>query len=203
MIFRDACPEDGAAAVPLIYSSGPAFLDYIFCQDGSQQSLSFMRKAFTQGSGELGFRNHTVLEIDGAIIAAGACFDSSDNLSFSLAGMRQIIHFYGLSRGAQVIRRALAAGTVVPPPVKTQLYVGHLGVSPDFRGRGIGESLLKQLIRCKRREHRVAVLDVSVENPRAQQLYQRMGFEVTGELASTLHSPFATIAAHRRMEMPL
>ena len=203
MKFRSARPADSSAVVPLVYSSGPAFLDYIFCQHNVQQSQSFMHTAFTQGGGELGYRNHTVAELDGSVVGAGACFDSTDSFLFNLTGMRQIIQFYGLITGCQVIRRALGAATAVPPAAKNQLYIGHLGISPPCRGQGIGEALIMHLIQQHRSQHQAAVLDVSVENPRAQQLYQRMGFRVTALLRSSLRSPFATMPDHRRMEMPL
>ncbi|UUL77865.1 ribosomal protein S18-alanine N-acetyltransferase [Pseudarthrobacter sp. Fe7] len=56
--------------------------------------------------------------------------------------------------------------------------VQTIAVVPDFEGRGIGSTLLTQLIREAR--HRGAadvLLEVRADNPRAQNLYVRFGFE--------------------------
>jgi ribosomal protein S18 acetylase RimI-like enzyme len=50
---------------------------------------------------------------------------------------------------------------------------------------------------------RTAALDVAVGNPRAQALYERLGFVVAAERVSTLRNAQATVANHRRMELPL
>ena len=44
------------------------------------------------------------------------------------------------------------------------------------------------------------VLDVAVSNPRAQALYERLGFAVTGERASSLANAQGAVPGHRRME---
>ena len=48
-----------------------------------------------------------------------------------------------------------------------------------------------------------AALDVSVENPRAQALYERLDFEVTEECMSKLENSTARVPDHRRMEIAL
>jgi len=40
-------------------------------------------------------------------------------------------------------------------------------------------------------------------NPRAQALYERLGFVVTEERKSTLRNAHATVPDHRRMVLPL
>jgi hypothetical protein len=47
--------EDVDASVPLIYSSGPDAFDYVFWD-----AESFLRRAYLDGTGECGNRNHTV-----------------------------------------------------------------------------------------------------------------------------------------------
>jgi ribosomal protein S18 acetylase RimI-like enzyme len=45
------------------------------------------------------------------------------------------------------------------------------------------------------------VLDVATSNPRAQALYQRLGFKVTGERISSLANPQGIVPGHRRLEL--
>lgn len=56
--------------------------------------------------------------------------------------------------------------------------VQTIAVVPEHEGKGIGSALLTELIRESRRRHAEDVLlEVRADNPRAQQLYRRFGFE--------------------------
>jgi [ribosomal protein S18]-alanine N-acetyltransferase len=56
--------------------------------------------------------------------------------------------------------------------------VQTIAVVPEQEGRGIGSALLTELLRESRRRHAADVLlEVRADNPRAQQLYRRFGFE--------------------------
>ncbi|MCU1533196.1 MAG: ribosomal-protein-alanine N-acetyltransferase [Arthrobacter sp.] len=56
--------------------------------------------------------------------------------------------------------------------------VQTIAVVPEQEGRGIGSALLTELIRESRQRHaRDVLLEVRADNPRAQQLYRRFGFQ--------------------------
>lgn len=56
--------------------------------------------------------------------------------------------------------------------------VQTIAVLPEFEGRGIGTALLTELLaEALRREAREVFLEVGADNPRAQRLYRRFGFE--------------------------
>jgi ribosomal-protein-alanine N-acetyltransferase len=56
-----------------------------------------------------------------------------------------------------------------------------IAVAPGHEGRGLGAVLLTELMReAARRECDDVVLEVRVDNDRAQQLYRRFGFEGVG-----------------------
>jgi ribosomal-protein-alanine N-acetyltransferase len=56
--------------------------------------------------------------------------------------------------------------------------VQTIAVVPEFEGRGIGSAILTELIEEARRRGAVEVLlEVRADNPRAQALYMRFGFE--------------------------
>jgi ribosomal-protein-alanine N-acetyltransferase len=56
--------------------------------------------------------------------------------------------------------------------------VQTIAVVPELEGRGIGSALLTQLIEeARRRGAEDVLLEVRADNPRAQQLYRRFGFE--------------------------
>ncbi|MBD8899498.1 N-acetyltransferase [Rhodanobacter sp. DHG33] len=199
--FRAATAQDAAAAVPLIHSSGPAAFDYVFAVPGRSTAQAFLHRAFADGAGEFGWRNHIVGELEGVVVAAGAGFGAETALAFTLAAARQILAHYGLRHAPGVIVRGLRVERVIPPPSRGMHYLAHLGVSPILRGQGIGKALIDELIRrgVQAGRNRM-VLDVAVSNPRAQALYARQGFEVTGEQASALANAQGAVPGHRRME---
>jgi [ribosomal protein S18]-alanine N-acetyltransferase len=56
--------------------------------------------------------------------------------------------------------------------------VQTIAVVPEYEGRGIGTTLLTRLMEEARRRHAAdLLLEVRADNPRAQQLYRRFGFE--------------------------
>lgn len=202
--LRPARPEDAEAAVPLIYSSGPAVLDYIFKVRDKADVFACMRRGFERNAGELGYGIHVVATLDGKVVGIGASFAGDTTLGFMIAGTGNVFGYYGFPDGIGVIRRALQVERIVKPPKQHEHCVAHLGVSPELRGKGIGERIVQYLLGEGRRLGRsVAVLDVSVENPRAQALYERLGFKVTRENESALRNLHATVPSHRRMELPL
>jgi ribosomal protein S18 acetylase RimI-like enzyme len=196
--FREARPGDAGEAVPLIYSSGPAAFDFVFSRK-AEQSLEFLRFAFLDGAGEMGYKNHIVGEQNGKVIAVGAAFDGSSGFPFFLSAARQIISFYGFSCLPAMIR-GLQVEQMIEPPKGRLHYIAHLGVSPNMQGKGIGSKLIEHLLMLGRKAGRTqAALDVSMINPRAQALYERFGFQVTKHHDSTLQG----VPSHNRMERAL
>lgn len=58
----------------------------------------------------------------------------------------------------------------------------QLNVREDLRSQGIGTALVNALENCaKNRGFKQVALSVENNNPRAQQLYERLGYVVTGE----------------------
>lgn len=56
--------------------------------------------------------------------------------------------------------------------------VQTIAVVPEYEGRGLGSALLRELIsEGRRRGAADLLLEVRADNPRAQQLYRRFGFE--------------------------
>lgn len=199
--IRQARAEDAAAAAPLAYLSGPSAFDHVFARDG-WRAQDFLRRAWRDGAGEFGWRAHVVAELDGEIVGAGAGYDGARPLAFMLAAARQIVSQYGPLQAPGVMLRGLSVERVIPPPPTAQdvLYLAHLGVAPEVRSRGVGRQLVDHLLAAgAAKGYRRAALDVSTANPRAQALYERLGFAVTKEHGS--HLP--TVPAHRRMERAL
>lgn len=202
--IRAAQPADADAAIPLIYSSGPAAFDYVFSHRTPVTAKQYLHPAFQNPGGEFGYRNHIVAVCEGEVVGTGTAFSGRDSLGFALVALSGIVRHYGPVRGAAVIRRGLQVESVVRPPKGDLHYIAHLGVSPDLQSHGIGRRIVEHLLEKGRALGRkTAALDVSVENPRAEALYERMGFRTVRELESHFSNETATVPSHRRMELDL
>jgi ribosomal protein S18 acetylase RimI-like enzyme len=58
-----------------------------------------------------------------------------------------------------------------------------IAIAPGYRGQGIGGQLMGQLLHEAAGRYATVALNVRADNP-AVQLYQRLGFEVVGELVN-------------------
>jgi ribosomal protein S18 acetylase RimI-like enzyme len=203
LVFRPAEPADADAVVPLIYSSAPALFDFLFAVPGRASPQEFLRRAFVDGAGQFGFCNHVVVVEDGVVVAAMARgWSRGSRLAFILAGARQVFACYGVVAGLGVIVRVARSEDVIVPPARGELYIGHLGASPKRRGGNIGAALMAHVIAQPRHSGlRKVVFDVAVSNPRAQKLYERLGFAVTAERRSRLANAQGVVVDHRRMEI--
>jgi ribosomal protein S18 acetylase RimI-like enzyme len=200
LTFRAAAPGDVADAVPLIYSSGPSSFDYVFKIDDSPDAQAFLRFAYLHGGGEFGWRAHRVATMGGQVVAAGAGFDGRTVMRFTIAGALQILRYYGPIRAWGVMIRGLRTETVIRPPRAQEYYLCHVGVREELRGQGIGARFLRHLLEgLDANRHRCATLDVAVTNPRAQLLYQRLGFVVEVQRVSQLQSRHGRVPDHYRM----
>jgi ribosomal protein S18 acetylase RimI-like enzyme len=184
LTFRPARPDDADAAIPLIYSSGPAAFDYVF---GHSQVQDFLRQVFIGNSGQFSHRQHWVGELEGQVVVTGTLASADANLSNMLAATWQILRFYGVRLAVGVIHRGLQMEHLIKPPQKGMSYLAHLGVQPGLTGQGIGSQLIDYFLKlgCARGLPKAA-LDVSAENPLAQALYERLGFQVIAQRISTL-----------------
>lgn len=199
--FRPAQPQDVDAVLPLLLSSGPQAIAYGFSCGGTD-SLDFLRFAFVQGRGLLGYRAHTVAVVDGRVVGVGAFYRLSSYVQLSLEHLWQICRFYRAREAPDALARAMHLQSTMPPPGLGMHYVAHLGVSPAFRCQGLGTRLLDTQLGPALAMGRTHLgLDVSVENPRAQALYERYGFVVRSE--NTFAGPRGAVPNTRRMTKPL
>jgi len=201
--FRPAKPSDVDRAIPLIYSSGPDAFSYVFAHATKGDAQAFLGQAFVNGGGTFGYRNHTVAETDGKVVGIGATYSGDGAVATTTVVATQIFKAYGAS-ALGIIGRGLRIERVMPPPKKSVQYIAHLGVNPAHQGEGIGTQLIDRFLAQGRETgKKVAELDVSVENPAAERLYERLGFTVSEERPSSLANEFGTVVDHRRMAKKL
>jgi len=65
--------------------------------------------------------------------------------------------------------------------IQDEIQINNIAVHPDFRGLGIGEAILREVLDKARSEGAVFVsLEVRVSNVPARALYEKFGFEIIG-----------------------
>jgi ribosomal protein S18 acetylase RimI-like enzyme len=201
--IRPSMPADADGAVPHVYSSGPYSFDYVF---GTQRTtaLEFLKFAFTKQNGEFSYCQHVSVIAGDSIIGSGAVLSPQQGWTHSLHAVGQILAHYGPIAGAQIIARGLAIERVIRPAAGDLWIIAHLGIDPRFQGAGVGGRLITHLIdSIRQRGGRRVGLDVAVINPRAEALYKRLGFTVTGTPKSTLSNQFGSVPNFHRMELEL
>jgi ribosomal protein S18 acetylase RimI-like enzyme len=204
VVFRPAKPDDAEAMVPLVYSSGPLVFEYVFSHRTKVSAKEYLYRVLQQPGGEFGYEAHIVGTVDGKVVATGAGYTGATTFPFLISAVKQIFGTYGIIGGFQVSRRGLHTESVIKPPKGKEFCVSHLGVDPEMRGRGIGEKMVNHLLENGRELGGTkAVLDVSVENPRAEALYTKMGFVTEREMESNYSNDTGRVMNHRRMVLDI
>jgi ribosomal protein S18 acetylase RimI-like enzyme len=178
-VVRPACPSDAVSAAPLTYASGPAYFDYCF---GRETALAFLEHAFRSNLGIYSHQCHVVVCVDDQVVASGVFYDGREVSRLTLESGLLFLRYFGPLPAMAVTRRTLQIAHLMPSPKAGEEYVGHLGVADEQRGRGLGTLLLShQLDVARGKQCRTCILDVAEDNPRAQRLYERLGFRVVAQ----------------------
>ncbi|HSJ07518.1 MAG TPA: ribosomal protein S18-alanine N-acetyltransferase [Longimicrobiales bacterium] len=108
-----------------------------------------------------------------------------------------------LRRGDSELVVATAGDTLVGYAVLwcvlDQAELGNVAVIAGWRGRGIGECLVQEMIqRAERRGVREIFLEVRPSNPVARRLYERLGFAMVGRRRNYYQEPVEDALVLRR-----
>jgi [ribosomal protein S18]-alanine N-acetyltransferase len=93
------------------------------------------------------------------------------------------------------------AGLIILDPrgVAGSPYVKSIAVSPEFRGQGIGTTLLSFAEDLFRNNAKHLFICVSSFNNRAQKLYERFGFQAVGEFRDYIIEGASEILMHKKL----
>jgi ribosomal protein S18 acetylase RimI-like enzyme len=179
LTFRPATRSDMPFVTPLIYDIGRRDLDRLFTGLAAGLSpLGIVERFCRAPGGMFSWHNTEIALLEG--VPAGfitAYRAASRNGSFTwLARAAGQLGIHALVLLAW--RGASTVGTL-QRHLPGSWYVAFVGVDPLQQSLGIGSSLLGRSIQTARASGCSHVeLDVNVDNPRAQALYERLGFHV-------------------------
>lgn len=99
----------------------------------------------------------------------------------------QFVRQVALDRTHVIASDGVDVGFVTLLPGPGRLYIQTLCVAPEHQGRGVGSTVVQRVVAEGLKSNRVVSLSVLKANPRAQALYERLGFVVVGESALHFH----------------
>lgn len=202
--FRHCRSDDVEQALPLIISAGPESFHYVFCDRSNEQLTGFLRRAFARTGNEFSHNQHLALLDQGEIMGLGGLRYAHQTPGFTLAAMALIGRHYSPLAALRTAWRGLRAEAVIRPPAKGVAFIYQLAVKPGQQGRGYGRQLVSELTaRAQQQGYRRVGLNVAQTNPRAQALYEALGFRVQREFQGGLSSPFGHVPTQRYMEKDL
>lgn len=117
---------------------------------------------------------------------------TADDIARACLGPDPACHGLLARAGAEVAGAALVSPLFSTTQGAAGVHVSDLWVAPAFRGRKLGQSLLREaaMLGARRWQARFLKLAVYTDNTRALDFYDRLGFRLAGrERACLLASP--------------
>ena len=201
MEIRQARVDDKGPLAEIIYRTGRELYDFAF-NAGTTRAQDYIRFEYHAGGGFCGHRNLMVAFDENGVVGTVSHYDRHSYGRLSRGAIGNVFRFYGWLNAWTVLRRMTHVGSILSKPERGELYLSNLGVRRDRRSRGIGSALID----VKRQEawargYLIIALDVADNNPRAEALYRRIGFEITGtKVFSGARNGFP---GYKKMALPL
>lgn len=203
LYFRPAHPNDAETAVPLIYSSGPQFYDYVFGTNHIQVH-NFLCHMFATGSHMFGYQRYTVATLHEQVVAIGAFYVGTQIPSVDWIMVWQATRSFGLAALPGIAWRGLKLRSYATHADAATEIFANVAVAETWQEQGIGSALLQRQIDLARQKGRKRCrLNVAVSNPGAQRLYERLGFRVVEERRLNGIKSRVELPDLRYMELPL
>jgi ribosomal protein S18 acetylase RimI-like enzyme len=195
--IRRAWPEDSIHCARLILASAEKFLPAVFGPH-IKEALTHLAAA----SGNLFSHSHAwIAETKGKSVGMLLGYTEREKAAENPRTGFVLLRCLGFSmirRLGRLLRLQITIGRI---PVQGY-YISNLAVYPEFRGRGIGSTLISRAHQeALEKGCSLLLLDVEIDNEAAIRLYSRLGFTTRGHTRPIVLSdrPFSL----DRMEKPL
>ena len=198
--FRRAKIEDAERAVPLIHAAAPAMFDFVY-ESATRTAQDFLRYAFASDRGFLSYRHQQVGLVDGALVFSITSYRAAQfrALGWDMVQLARV--FYRLRELPRLISHATTVSKLFASPNPESQFLANAGVAPTLRSQGIFSRFLEHTVPGLAADGVPSIeLDVSMDNPNAERLYRRLGFEVDVETRYAGKHPLVGV---KRMVRPL
>ena len=170
MLIRKAKAEDAKFIADYIMLAMEDIVYKFIGEDSYQKAIDFLNSLIKEKGNQYSYENCWVAETDNDIVAAALVYDGA-----KLRELRQPV--------AKTIQAMFHRD--FHPEDETQegeYYIDCVGVNPNQQGKGIGSKVFQFLINeYVHQSGKTLGLLVDKDNPKAKQLYLKLGFEVVAE----------------------
>ena len=199
--FRPATRDDAPFVVPLMHAIGRRDLERLFAGLAAGLGpLDVVMRFYQADGGMFSWRNTELALVEGAQAGFITAYRTSSRQG-STTWLARAAAKIGTHALLLLAWRGVAAARTVQHHKAGSWYIAFVGVSPGQQSLGIGSSLIERSIQSARALGCSCVeLDVDVDNPRAQSLYERLGFRA---LCANRQRESSLIVSTRRMVLQL
>lgn len=170
MQIRKARPQDASSIAVLLLLAMEDIVYEFIGEKSYSKAIEFLKAMVTQRQNQYSYENCWVAETKEGIIAVACLYDGS-----RLQELRKPVAHYIKEHFAQEFN----------PEDETQageVYIDCVGVHPNQQGKGIGSKIFAFLIdQYVIKQKQILGLLVDYDNPKAEKLYLKLGFEIIGE----------------------
>jgi ribosomal protein S18 acetylase RimI-like enzyme len=178
----DLSRHDPGTVAGLMYDTDPGLFRLMFGR--RHTSISKIRSLIVAGGNSFGYEDIYVACLEREVVGIAIAHDEAGLRSAEKSDLRMFLHAMGV---VGTLKLVLFAGPVISRILTDhvepcELYLSNVSVAPEMRGKGVGTFLVENMA-CVAREkgYKMLVLDASIENEDAKRLYDRLGFEVSGQ----------------------
>lgn len=176
--FRKATKNDSLFIAKTMMLAMDKIIYNFIGDENYNEALSFLEELIQLENNQYSYENTVIVEYDSALAGSTTFYDGA-----LLHELRQPV----MSLLYQKYNRKLS---LEDETQKGEIYIDTIAVLNEFQGKGIGSKILDYLIEeISIKKHKTLGLLVDFDNPNAQKLYEKKGFEVVGEkrLANKMH----------------
>ena len=186
-MIRPATPTDASAVAPLMFQAMEEIVYKMIGKDHKEEAIALLQKLFEQEDNQYSYKNAWLYEENNTVIGSIIAYDGAHLHRLRAPVLALIRSSYGIDI---VLEDETNEG---------ELYIDTLSVLPTAQGKGIGSKLITHL---KKVATQPIGLLVDVQNPQAERLYSRLGFEYVNhqEPAGGVYTPLVvrgSTQAHR------
>lgn len=135
---------------------------------------------FQQKNNLYSYTNVLVLKVNGKTKGVAVFYDHDTLQKTKVSTGMAMLKFMGLDL-VKRINRFIALGNEMGQVGPRECYLSNIAITPKARGHGYGARLLEAVEnRARRRGCNKLVLDVDVDDPRAQSFYRTQGYHQEG-----------------------
>lgn len=170
MLIRKATAEDSMIIASYVMLAMTDIIYHFIGEDSSEKAIHFLNCLIREKNNQYSYENCWVAEAENVIVAAAIVYDGA-----RLKELREPV----------AIQLKEMFNRDFNPEDETQegeYYIDCVGVDSNHQGKGIGTNVFQFLINeyVHQRGETLGLL-VDKNNPKAKQLYLKLGFEVVGE----------------------